>query len=412
MSFRVQQTQFAAGHGGFHVGRIETGRRTFAWGFDCGTISAIAGFRPEIAESASRFGSDPRRLDVMFVSHFDEDHVKGLPDLSRAFDIECVVAPLLPAWERLAQVVMHPDPSDFTLRLAADPASVLGEIAPAVVLVQPGGEGMDPPPEEPVQAEGDETVIRPIFQDGAHTSSSTSATFKVTSVGEPIWILAPYVPATLHPGRKHFLRHLRAKWRRRSYESVEMTLAEPSLFLAECDTQDKRRVLREAYEQALVAAGLQTNANWTSLVMYSGPYGPRSRWRARWSGASQHRTADREASPWGRHPGWFHTGDACLGDAGVLSSTSGYYGSWLAQLGTVQAPHHGSGPSWTVELAQAAGTGGTVVVPGVPGGPPGRKWDLPAHALQADVAAAGCTLVQVTGDEGSRFSDTWRISSL
>ena len=347
-------------------------------------------------------------INVHFISHFHEDHVKGLPTLGAASQIDCIVAPLVEPWERLVQVISHPSPSDFTLQLAADPGTVLTGIAGVVALVAPGGDPLAPPPVDPTP-DDEQLPITPTFPNGAQTVSSRDATFTLRTGPTPIWILAPFVPPRVMTGRPAFVSELARRWGVSSSQ-VEQDLSDPSNFLALTRTRSKRTKLREAYLAALQSAGLPRDQNWTSLMLYSGPYGVRRRWRSRWpapyGGSSL--SDPREGSPWGSHAGWLHTGDACLGVTSTMVEASTYYGSWLDALGTLQAPHHGSGGNWHEALARMAGVGANIVVAGVPGY---RGWPLPAPQVQRDAAAAGCSLVQVTDDPGSRFSDTWTVST-
>jgi len=409
VTFRVQQTQFAAGHGGLHLGRIDVGTRLFAWSYDSGTYGRKQVIDREVAEATTRLSTSAgsANINVHFISHFHEDHVKGLPTLGGSSQIGCIVAPLLDPWERLAQVINHPNPSDFALQLAADPGTVLSGLAGGVALVPPGGGPLAPPPVDP-SPDDEQLPITPALSSGAGPVSSVDATFTLRAGSTPIWILAPFVPPQLNVGRPDFVAELARRWRVSSSQ-VEQDLADPAAFLKLVATRNKRTKLRDAYLAALRAAALPRDQNWTSLLLYSGPYGLRRRWRSRWPTPSGNPAPGdpREGSPWGSNAGWLHTGDACLGDASMLQEVTTYYGSWLETLGTLQAPHHGSGGNWHSTLATRAGAGANIVVAGVPGY---RGWPLPATQLQMDVAAAGSSLVQVTDDPGSRFSDTWTIS--
>ncbi|WP_158648092.1 hypothetical protein [Nocardioides houyundeii] len=395
------------------MGRIAVeGTPAFAWSYDSGTYRARRLIDEEIGEAATRLAtiSVPPRLDVHYISHFHEDHVKGLPTLANVFEVRRIVAPLLEPWERLAQLVTHPSPSYFAVSLAADPATVLSGLAGTVILVEPGGDPLVPPPEAPVETVDDLPGIAPEFGAGVHEKSGADATVKLLSGGRPIWILAPYVPAVLRDERPRFVTELAKLWQV-SEDAVEKRLADPQEFTSLVGTRKQRTDIRQAYLAALRAAGLPSDQNWTSLLLYSGPYGSQRRWRSRWWHDlwDDSTLADlREGSPWGSHADWLHTGDACLGQSSIRDEVTAHYGSWLGSLGTLQAPHHGSGGNWSPDLRRWLGAGANVVVPGVPGF---KGWPLPALSLQRDVAASGWSLVQVTDEPGSRFSDTWTLST-
>lgn len=149
------------GQGIFSSGRLEvvhsTGR-PFWWVYDCGTVKGrqalvtaelsrlqqlVSGFPPPTGRP---------RLDVVFVSHFDWDHVSGLVELLMAFDVDTLVLPFIPLWQRLVVAVTSSDygrPSyqAFMVNPVAFVASVQDGRVRRIILVPPSAEGR--PPEGP-----------------------------------------------------------------------------------------------------------------------------------------------------------------------------------------------------------------------------------------------------------------------
>ena len=70
---------FNVGQGLFYGGRVwqPGGQATFV--YDCGVLRKQSHLRDVIVESKNLLGRKP--LDVLFVSHFDFDHISGIPQL-------------------------------------------------------------------------------------------------------------------------------------------------------------------------------------------------------------------------------------------------------------------------------------------------------------------------------------------
>lgn len=88
--------QRAVGHGFFHTAKISYGDSELRYAYDCGgakTAERIVDFLDEDDGNES--------LDVLFVSHFHEDHVRGLDGLLAYVNVGTVVLPYLSHEERL-----------------------------------------------------------------------------------------------------------------------------------------------------------------------------------------------------------------------------------------------------------------------------------------------------------------------
>lgn len=92
MIFQFQRTFFPVGQGAFYGETIrnEENNSTFNIVYDCGSVSKSA-IKPTIKHSFPK-GS---KIDILFISHFDADHVNQITTLKDEFDIKRVVMPLL-----------------------------------------------------------------------------------------------------------------------------------------------------------------------------------------------------------------------------------------------------------------------------------------------------------------------------
>lgn len=90
----------------------------FNWVYDCGTVSEKALVTNAINSLAAHTWKD--KLDMLVISHFDNDHVSGIVELITRFKVGIVLIPYLPLAERLRimleQGVQASDPA-FALYL-------------------------------------------------------------------------------------------------------------------------------------------------------------------------------------------------------------------------------------------------------------------------------------------------------
>jgi hypothetical protein len=106
MEIEARYTFFPVGQGTFSAGSLHIGDHQFWWVYDCGCVeSRQEQLLAEIGRLAclvpSLANSTRPRLDLLFVSHFDKDHVSGLVQLLSQFEVDTLVLPYLSVWDRL-----------------------------------------------------------------------------------------------------------------------------------------------------------------------------------------------------------------------------------------------------------------------------------------------------------------------
>src|SRR5690606_22385044 len=98
------------GQGVFSSGMIKPtdgSSKCFWWVFDCGTHLVKHRVRrdDEIENLAAMIGTPSAgrrpRIDLIFISHFDKDHVNGLLKLLERFEVGRLVIPFIPLHKRL-----------------------------------------------------------------------------------------------------------------------------------------------------------------------------------------------------------------------------------------------------------------------------------------------------------------------
>ncbi|WP_146036544.1 hypothetical protein [Pseudotabrizicola formosa] len=156
----VGQGLFCSGH--FN----RPGQQPFRWVYDCGTEAGLRSetraqhVRNEIA--ALQRDQEADHLDLVTLSHFDEDHLSGMLDLLKSFSVGTILIPYLTPWERLIVALSEDTATDSDLLafLKAPTAFLLaradGRIE-RIVLVPPGpgAEAAAPltPPDAPIRGE-------------------------------------------------------------------------------------------------------------------------------------------------------------------------------------------------------------------------------------------------------------------
>src|SRR3546814_8043064 len=73
----VGQGMFASGH----LKRTNSNDTEFSWIYDCGSASAGQLEIGAVNRLAAHLGGPKPRIDLLVISHFDHDHISGIPHL-------------------------------------------------------------------------------------------------------------------------------------------------------------------------------------------------------------------------------------------------------------------------------------------------------------------------------------------
>lgn len=355
-----QRLQLPVGQGGFHVGALkkldmsETSWRQavergvledadFVYVYDCGSIP-LDGVKEEIRRLTAQLSN--RKLDMLFVSHFDVDHISGIPHLlnkKSGLQVDTVVMPYLEDLDRLISFArtadMQSDADDFHEDLVVDPVAAMQRFEPRqIVLVAPSGEeglpserGLpsDPPRSGPGSAPW-KARKDPHWRHGAAIQKMNDESlllkdcdFDVMADGLTGWRLKPYVRPAEASARDAFALAVEVllEWKRGSLASK---IGDPSE-LRTMVTTHRQKVAR-AYKFAFA------NKNGTSLSLYSGPASPDRAGAVCWN-LPDYRAA---------RVGWLGTGDADLRNPREVSRFAHHFSDELPSVSSFVLPHHGS----------------------------------------------------------------------
>lgn len=117
--------------------------QSFRWVYDCGTVSK----RYHLWNAVDHLhrcwsgGALRPRIDLVAISHFDQDHVNGLETLLARFDVQRLLIPYLPLWQRVAaQSQQTRYQSHAARQLALDPVATIAAMPfrPREIVLVPG----------------------------------------------------------------------------------------------------------------------------------------------------------------------------------------------------------------------------------------------------------------------------------
>lgn len=354
-----QRVQYPVGQGGFHAGTLRLLSRDpgdwqaairsddlmggdFVYVYDCG--SEPVKLVRDVVKTFVR-GRARKRIQMLFLSHLDRDHIAGVPALlapRSGIEVDTIVLPYLDDVDRLiafgrsAQTASADATERFFRDIVLDPVVTLQRFGPRQIILVPAVDEEDLPESAPIEPpEGDEGAIRwgaiSSFDGGTPDAGIMDsgaillrhAEFVLSVTGKGAWRLRPYVRGPRRQDREAFIN------------AVEVALDWPrGSFSTKVQNAKTRRVLVTRHRTALARAYKWAfgDKNETSLSLYSGPVSP-ERCGAVFAGRPMLAKAK---------IGWLGTGDANLRDDEPIRRFEDFYGADLEQVTTFVLPHHGS----------------------------------------------------------------------
>jgi hypothetical protein len=364
--------QLPIGQGGFLVGEVTDGRtETFTYAFDCGSIN-----REHFEQGLSLCSYD--KIDVLFVSHLDVDHISGIEALATHAQINTVILPCLDALH-LTLIALEAI-SAGGLRLSVrsflqDPAGWFADRGVKQILHIPRGDSAaEANPFDPDNLDRDYMVsggendgLRgpyTIRSKGAGPSKrvragaaqeralgeETSITADIGwSSGSPCWLLVPYVhpfpEADIEAFRTLAGKLLPANFSDRGIASKNFINKLVKLLADE----DDRKALKRCYSV------LSGDHNRISLSLYAGPHPSYKRKKTInrtdenyfWPlvRSRHHIVVPRGGSLENRGGAWLCTGDADLNIKETRTQWLRRYEQLIERVEVFVLPHHGSNNS-------------------------------------------------------------------
>ena len=456
--------QMPVGQGGFHVGALHlvkggeylappfddcarfTGA-SFLYVYDCGS-SPRSGVDDQIKDLLEH--RPERRLDILFLSHFDVDHICGTPRLlgvarkrAPGFAVDTIVLPYVDHAERLlafaratvASLESGTRVPDFFRKMVIDPGDALGEFGPRQIIFIESDEpptdedaGVVPDPDVgPSSGSGPETRSEGglgFTIEGAHSGETfqrgdaedktgrrsvrvrrlsrggrpgaismllmANIAFHVHDWGGTLgWRLLPHV----RPAPKDAIAAFEAAAEAQlGWPKGEFRRRIASIAVRENLVTKHRMKLARAYG----AIFGKTSKNFTSLSLFSGPGNPN------------------EADGWSITPclsrnsetkiGWMGTGDAPLKSADDIAAFKQFYGEEMGLVVSFMFPHHGS-----IENSDPAQLVSDAYIY-VAAADPRHAWAHPSDALIFAVLNAGKRVAPVQSQRSTAFDESFLVA--
>jgi len=371
--------QLPVGQGGFLVSEMTgPGGSSFTYAFDCGSLNR------EHFEQGLPFCS-PGKIDVLFISHLDADHINGIDALMAYMQIDTVILPCLDALHVTMIACEAIGPSGIRMSVQtflADPAQWFAVRGVKRVLhLQRGSsdetlpfnpDNEETPDSEPLgrHEKPDQAIHCTIHSMGSSIADSEATEdIVVETLGEhtvltisnykPLWSLVPYV----HPFPEDVIESFRQAvgkmlpqvFTKRSICSKSFT----KRLIEVLADKEQRKALKRCY------AILSSDNNKPSLSLYSGAHlgvrtntsidrtDTQSVWR-------RNRSAHMRVWPGTRHPqegagSWLSTGDANLQSPETRKPWLERYRNVMRDLDVLVLPHHGSNRSIDAEVLAHSG---------------------------------------------------------
>ena len=180
MNIKMQRTFYPVGQGGFYSESFKTENNNFNVVYDCGSLSK--GVDKVISNSFDK----NEDVDILFISHFDSDHVNKIDILKNSVGkIKTVIMPLLSEEDKNFSLVVYKELGNEyknSLDILNNPKEFFGSET-KIIWVREVVESRD---EESSQEINDIAEI----EDGAEIKSGENINFSLK--GQKFWIYKPY----------------------------------------------------------------------------------------------------------------------------------------------------------------------------------------------------------------------------
>lgn len=326
----VTQCQRAVGQGGFQTTELQFGQHRYRAVYDCGSLPKEGCLRQIDAFAAELDGQE---IDLLALSHLDEDHCNGVEELLAQCGARTVMLPYLNDVARLVEMAARAATGRLTgtaVALLTDPGQwFLDRGASEVIEVEPApDEGPQSPaasterPYEPPSGKG--PLGTHVFKDSVRFVSPDGRRTRLAA-GQPVlcgedvyaqlWLFLPFAIRGVEPRQQAFLAECNTILELPPVPIDDATLSQA--LREQMQKPGKRRALAAAYD--LVAS----RRNSTSMALYGGPARPV------------------DPAEWGRNA-WLSTGDWPLAVQRRRAQFMDFYRNYASQVDTFCVPHHGS----------------------------------------------------------------------
>ena len=352
------------------------------------------------------------QVDIVFISHFDTDHIKGLAYLIQNAAIKEVAIPFTTPRERFLHLcrstfdrgndykkVVTDQYSDFIFTFTADPSAAMRRVAQLLESESREIVLTVIPRERDDKDEGQHDFIQHVH---IPTNRHNTNDIHHTSEGTPVWL---FTASTLQGNADKLGAELIDSLIKQRIIKSESDLENSAKLQDIFKHEDTSSKIADTYRSIA-----DKNLNATSLILHSGPAHPEDSpafHHMFWRGDHTHKFHSilEIHSPWAT--GWLGCGDANLNKTTKANLFEQLF--WKQKLfsSTFAPPHHGSQRDWNQHLLDAFGyptESAPVCVFSADG-----LYKHPSPNVIADANSRGATTYVVTTDPKSRLTETLAI---
>jgi hypothetical protein len=357
------------GQGLFYTGALER----FNFVYDCGSENDL--FRDLAISTYRNRELAEKRIDLLTISHFHDDHVNGLDTLLRKVDVHTVIVPYFDPVERLILSLRRIDVADWYYEFLAEPIPFLFRKGVKRVIIVGGSKGEERPPfsseelppfppEESKRTEDEDPLYIRMPKDDELE--------KIIAKEEPSWKDFGLILSKKHEGFIapkavgnwifRFFNYKVEEKRLRSFRKCLVTkkidLQNNAAIKAAITNTNTRATLAKCY------AKLRKDLNNTSLALYHGPVGMYEANFQTTNVCELERLGNscfscRSFGPrcWFdrcENLGHFLTGDLSLNYAKKHLELMKHYRNQFHSMSTCQLPHHGAKGNWNNQILSKA----------------------------------------------------------
>ena len=375
---KATRVQYPVGQGCFHAGRIKwklgSKKGDFRFVYDCGSQVGVSKSESALKKSIDAYAENSKKIDALFVSHLDSDHVNGLDYLlTKIGSVDTVFLSHLSLAARVADIVAA-DPAHAMFRsfveASLNPAAWFGQRGVSrIVMVAPatpveggasdeGGEDV-PGGDVPEDAE----VSWEARQSGDGVEETRTAVEKEMKAGQMVapgrgakgvnWVLVPHVDPVTDDRLDCFKK---AVEKALNVQDISKLTTE-RLVKALRDTRKRKTDKQDIGEQAKLkkcyTSCFSGTHNRISMSVYSGPrFDSKQKWK---HGTSPTFVCDDHYVMWkldnfSDSVGWIGSGDAALDKTATRLSWLQSYRPFECFVSTLLLAHHGSGNDFHSDL--------------------------------------------------------------
>ncbi|MCL9778142.1 hypothetical protein KCG51_03825 [Neisseria subflava] len=239
MIIKMQRTFYPVGQGGFYSETFTTKNNKFNVVYDCGSVSSNV--NPVIASSFNK----NENIDILFISHFDSDHVNKIDILKKSVhQIRTVIMPLLSSTCRSILISVYTalgKDYENSLKIISNPNDFFGE-GTKIIHIEEDAVDIDDESNQEIYD------ITKIIEDELKFKSGKSISFSINT--QSFWIYKPY----------NYKDKIRYKELIREFRKNNISIKK----LKNIDyTKKNIKKIRDCYKK------VSGNINQNSLILYS-----------------------------------------------------------------------------------------------------------------------------------------------